>query len=412
MATSRRLMMFSGLVATSVLLAASTGSAFADQGNGRGARPHSGSTLYVSPHGTDTANSCTHRSNPCQTIGHAVSVAPKGATVLVEAGTYSISGSTSGGVDLFQPVTLRAEGHVVLTGSGPIFNLYNSSTPTSGVVGVRIEGFNFQDVTGSGYNGVITVPGYGAGDVTIADNTFSNTTDEAIGYHGNNGLTSPLGTNWHIVRNRISHVTSPRRSGMFLGGLSDSVIKGNIISDTGHAGIILTANGSTPPSNNDNQVRGNQVRNVPFEGIQVAFGNGILVAGNTIFNAGTAGTLPGNPAASSTSAIMLFNADQTNITVLDNSATHSFNGLAVGQPPYSGTGTMGTGIVVLHNDFADETNAGIADYAPAGSSPLNAMLNWWGCASGPNTAGCSSTVGSVDDTPWLTHPVAGLGHRR
>ena len=368
-----------------------------------------GRFLFVSTNGTDGTNTCTQPSNPCASIAHAVTVAPSGATVLVEPGTY-----TTTSVDLSQPITLRALGHVVLTGTGPIFDLFNSTSPSSGVVGVTIQGFDFENVTGTGYNGVITVPGYGAGDVAILDNTFSNVSEEAVGYHGNNGLTSPLGTGWRIVGNTVDGVTGTGRSGMFLGGLSDSVIADNSITDTHHAGILLTANATTPPANVNNLVVGNRVSNVPYEGIQVARGTTVSVMGNDVTDAGTAcmGSAPptacGSPGLSSASALMLFNADQSNITVEGNVATDSYVGLAVGQPPSSGTGPLGTGITVRDNDFSGDTLAGVADYAPTGSTSLVAQYNWWGCRGGPSTAagGCSGVIGTVTFTPWLTHPPA------
>ena len=359
-------------------------------------------TLYVSTHGTDGDNTCTNPASPCLTIAHAVTVAPTGATIKVEPGTYTNTSPT--GIDLFQPVTVEAVGNVAITGIGPIFNLYNTSNPYAGVTNVTITGFHFENVTGTSYNGVITVPGFGAGDVTVKNNRFTNNSQEAIGYHGNNGLTAPLGTGWKIVGNTVLDITQAGHSGMWLGGLSDSVIARNVIVNTQHAGILLTANGPTPPSNNNNKIVQNRVRDVPYEGIQVAYGNGILVRANVITDAGTAGTLPANPAASSTSAIMLFNADQTNITVVHNTASNSFNGFAIGQPPYSGSGVLGSGIVVMGNNFTNETNTGVADYAPAGSAPLNAMLNWWGCKAGPGAAGCSTVTGNVNYTPWLMHP--------
>lgn len=40
-----------------------------------------------------------------------------------------------------------------------------------------------------------------------------------------------------------------------------------------------------------------------------------------------------------------------------------------------------------------------------GSGPVQATENWWGCATGPGTAGCSTVAGpSVTFTPWLTAP--------
>lgn len=368
-----------------------------------------GTVLFVSTRGTDGTNTCTQFWNPCASIAHAATVAPSGATVLVEPGTYTTS------VDLSKPIALSAFsmfGPVVLTGPGPIFELYNPTSPTAGVVGVTIQGFDFENVTGSAYNGVITVPGQGAGDVSILDNTFSNVTDEAVGYHGNNGLATPLGTGWRIVGNTVDGVTGTASSGMFLGGLSHSVIADNSITDTQHAGILLTANGTAPPANVDNQVTDNRVSNVPYEGIQVAHGTNVSVIGNDVTDAGTAcmGSTPatgcGTPTHSSASALMLFNANQTNITLEGNVATDSYIGLAVGQPPYSGTGPLGTGIVVRNNDFSEDMHAGIAGYAPATSASLTARSNWWGCPGGPSTSGCSAVIGTVTYTPWLTHPPA------
>jgi hypothetical protein len=377
------------------------------------------SVLYVSPHGSDSANACTQVFRPCQTIAHAVSVAPSGATILVEPGLYRVA--IPGGIDLFQPVTIKAIGHVVLTGKGPIFDLYNTSSPMSGVHRVTIEGFHFQNVTGSGYNGVITVPGYGASDVTIADNTFSHITDEAIGYHGNNAAPFLIGSHWRIVGNTIDGVTHSSRSGIWLGNLSGSVIADNSISNVGHAGIILTATSTSPATNSNNQILNNRISDVPHEGIQVAFGNSVLVKGNVISRAGTycmdasAASGCASSTGATSSAIMLNNPGQTNITVIDNSTSQSFNGLTVGPPTSSSTGgVLGTGVVVLHNSFVGDSNAGVANFARSSSAPLNAMLNWWGCPSGPNTGNCSSTLGSVDYTPWLTHAIRSTnahGHR-
>jgi hypothetical protein len=56
---------------------------------GAGQAAASGSTLYVSPAGSD-AGGCTS-SNPCKTIGHAVSVASAGDRIVVRHGTYAES---------------------------------------------------------------------------------------------------------------------------------------------------------------------------------------------------------------------------------------------------------------------------------------------------------------------------------
>src|SRR5437763_16201482 len=47
-----------------------------------------GSTLYVSPSGSDTPNACTSPPTACQTIGHALWLAPAGSTINIAPGTY------------------------------------------------------------------------------------------------------------------------------------------------------------------------------------------------------------------------------------------------------------------------------------------------------------------------------------
>jgi nitrous oxidase accessory protein NosD len=49
--------------------------------------PHPGNVLFVAPNGND-AQACTHAA-PCKTIGHAVTVASPGATIVALPGTYA-----------------------------------------------------------------------------------------------------------------------------------------------------------------------------------------------------------------------------------------------------------------------------------------------------------------------------------
>ncbi len=350
------------------------------------------STLYVSPSASQNSGDSSCSTATYSTIQSAVAAASSGATVEVCTGTYTVDGATTssiGGIDLFQPVTLEASGTVTITGTGPIFNLYNASSPSAGVTGVTIEGFDFQNITGSGYNGVITVGGYGAGDVTIKDNTFTNITDEAIGYHGNFGLTSPLGTNFDIVGNTVSNVTgsgTSARDGMFLGDLSNSVIADNTVSQTVWAGIILTGAAGVG-SEGGNTIEGNTVSDVPEEGIQIAFGTNDTVSGNYVTNAGngsnsglaaTAGYVSGRNCA-----ICLYDTGQTAISVTDNVLTDSYQGVGVGQDNAS-PGALGSGIVVTHNVLVNDSDYGVVNNASSGTLP--AVANWWGSHLGPTTA--------------------------
>ncbi|MHB8288937.1 MAG: NosD domain-containing protein [Acidimicrobiales bacterium] len=362
-----------------------------------------GTEYNVSSSGTD-ASGCGPVSDPCGTIQYAVNEASPGDTINVEAGKYANS-STSPLVTVNKALTFIGNNSTI-TGTGPSFLLGSTS---AGVTGVTIEGFDFSGITGSGYNGVITVPGYGAGDVVIQNNTFNTTTDEAIGYHGNPGLTAPLGTGFSILNNTITNVTgnsgSPR-SGMWIGNLSNSVIAGNTITTTAYDGIALTGAGQGDEQNN--AVYDNTVSSVPVAGIQVAFGNNDQVVGNTVSDAGNS-TIASGPVSGRNCAICLYNTSQTSITVKSNSVTGSYQGIGVGQSTAS-PGALESGIVISFNNIVNDPpssspagGAGLVDNATSGT--LDAVDNWWGCNAGPNTSGCTSIIdtsgSSVNATPFL-----------
>ncbi len=115
-------------IATTVVSVAAAGAA--------GAEP---TTLYVSPHGSDSAP-CSS-AMPCRTISHAVSVAPGGATVVVRHGTYA------------EDVIVQAKLHLV--GSGrPVINaagkLNGVVLAGPGSVGSSVRGFVIENATQEG----------------------------------------------------------------------------------------------------------------------------------------------------------------------------------------------------------------------------------------------------------------------
>ena len=362
--------------------------------------------LYVSPGGTSA-----HADTSCSTAAYtsiqtAVDAAISGATIHVCAGTYTVHD-----VVVPKPLILRATGKVTLTGTGPIFNLTGGP---AGVTTVAIIGFTFSDVTGSGYNGVITVGGYGAGNVTVEHDVFSHTTDEAIGYHGNYGLSGTLGKHWTIETNAISDVTgnTTARDGIFLGNLSTSTVSGNTITTTAWAGIILTA-GTTPRPGyeHNNKVVDNTVTHVPEEGIQIGFGQNDVVSGNYVDDAGMGSTTGPASTAGQVSgrncAVCLFDTQQTGISITGNVLNNSYEGVGVGQVSVSSAiGPLGAGIAVNDNSISGDTQFGVANNASSGT--LNATENWWGSSSGPynastNASGTGSPVSTnVDYRPWCT----------
>ncbi len=57
---------------------------------------------------------------------------------------------------------------------------------------------------------------------------------------------------------------------------------------------------------------------------------------------------------------------------------------------------------VFLNDLLGSGAIGVKN---AGSGTVFALDDWWGCPTGPNTPGCSRSVGQVVTSPFLTHPV-------
>ncbi len=315
------------------------------------------SDLYVAPApaGSDSSD-CLSPATPCATVGGALVKAAGADTIHVAAGAYSeqvvidkavtILGPNAG-VD---PNTATRGAEAVFSGAGPIFTLQNG---TLGVSGVTIDGLAFANVTGTAYNGVITVPGYGAGNVTIADNTFTDVTAEAVGYHGNMGLVAPLGTNWTVEANRVERVTGLNRSGLWFGNLTGSVIRDNVVIDPARSGILVS--GGT-----DVSVTGNQVLNAVF-GLNI-----------------------GTDAASSP----ITNVALESNTVLDS----TFAGIVINSP------TLAPGVTILFNRL---TGNATGIYSNA-TTTVVAENQWWGCNAGPGAPGCDTLTGTIDADPWLT----------
>ncbi len=57
-------------------------------------------------------------------------------------------------------------------------------------------------------------------------------------------------------------------------------------------------------------------------------------------------------------------------------------------------------VTVMHNNNLLGQGVGVL-----GKTYVNATFNYWGCPTGPNTPGCTTTVGAVTAVPFLTAPV-------
>jgi nitrous oxidase accessory protein NosD len=284
--------------------------------------------LYVSKHHSSDTNPCTH-SQPCLTIGHAVSVAPAGATILVGKGTYHEQ------VSITKDVTLKGK-HAVIDATGqtggiePLASMgivgYGLLVFGPGASGTTIEGLTVEHALGEG----ILVAG--TSKVSIEDNTVRlndqglNTTatfecqaqgavpgDCGEGLHfigvtwsrildnvvennvGGILITDEIGPSAHnviahnIARNNKEDcgITLPSHNAMAVSdptkaGVYDNLVIDNVSEDNGGAGVGMFAPFPGTASY-DNWVIDNTLRNNGEAGVGIhAHAPGQNVSGNVI----------------------------------------------------------------------------------------------------------------------------------
>ena len=167
--------------------------------------------LYVSQlHGSD-ANSCSS-SQPCLTIGHAVSVAAAGATIHVDQGTYHEQ------VSVTKRLTLVAN-HAVVDATGltggiqPLAGMgivgYGILVYGPGASGSAVKGFTVQHATGEGIlvagTSKIRIEG---NTVSFNDAGFNTTVGRECQAQGN--VPGDCGQAIHLLSTTWSHVTNNR----------------------------------------------------------------------------------------------------------------------------------------------------------------------------------------------------------
>ena len=129
--------------------------------------------------------------------------------------------------------------------------------------------------------------------------------------------------------------------------------------------------------------------------------NGIaLLTGNVLTGPGTTGTgvsiLSGSTGTiggtASGNRIIQFNTGidaSGTTTIISNTIAANTTGVAVGNP---------TPAVSIGFNQIIGNGTGLAN---AGTGPVVAENNWWGCNAGPGSPGCGSVTGNVDFNPWL-----------
>ena len=331
------------------------------------ASPPSGGRLVVSSsHGSDS-HPCT-AFRPCRTIGHAVSVAPNGATIVVLPGTYSESVSVTKRLNLLGiGATVDASGQIngiALTGPGAEGSSVSGFT-VEHAVGEGVLAFNTSHVAltwnhvrsndrGSGTDATMEcqdqgeVPGdCGEGlhlmSVTdsrvLANRVEDNVggilvTDEVGPSHGN-----LIAFNRSQDNNEDCGITLPSHNGSALGhpelgGVYDNTVIANTSSGNGGAGVgMFTPFPGT--ASYDNRVIGNTLLDNGEAGIGIhAHAPGQNVSGNVITNNVVSGNgIDPDSGSGHPTGIALFSAAvPVNVVVAGNRVSNEYWGIYVNGP--------------------------------------------------------------------------------
>ncbi len=385
------------------------------------------------------------------TIGAAVAGASAGDVINVQAGIYSES------VTINKPLSL------IGAGSGTIINAFGLSNgifidgsakaPLTGVSGVTISGISVQNAN---FEGILIS---NASEVTITNNVVSG---------NNRGLNAPAGTcpnqpafetnegfdcgeGIHLIAVNHSVIASnvvKNNSGGILisdenGPSHDNLIAGNTVSNNAYdCGITLASHSPAPSSGlklpagvYHNTIYGNLSTNngllVPGAGAGVGIfapgpGNqnyGNVVVGNTLTGNGLPGvamhnhaSVPGAPPVNMNDNVIVGNTISGNGADTDDAATPGPTGINIlSLAPM--TGTIISGNKISNEQIGVAVNTPSADVLTRlnnmpvptgvdniGSGTVDANLNYWACATGPGSSGCSGIIGSVLAAVWAVVP--------
>ncbi|MGE5333919.1 MAG: nitrous oxide reductase family maturation protein NosD [Nitrososphaerota archaeon] len=184
-------------------------------------------------------------------------------------------------------------------------------------------------------------------------------------------------------------------------GVYHNTVSYNLSTGNGGAGVgIFTPTPGTKAY--DNLVLGNVLTHNGLPGVALhshAFGqnlNGNRIIGN--FVSGNAAD--GDAGTSGPTGIAIFSdangnaAPITGMTIKYNTVT--------GEAIDIWIGTTAMDLALHDNNLFGSGAIGVEN---AGSGVVDATLNYWGCPGGPGAPGCSTTLGNVSFTPWLSHRV-------
>jgi nitrous oxidase accessory protein NosD len=323
-----------------------------------------GGQLFVSASRGSDAGPCT-AFRPCRTIGHAVSVAPAGGTVIALPGTYAESVTVTKRVNLRGVgATVDATGQIngiAFTGPGTAGSNFSGFT-VENAQGEGVLVFNTSHVT-LGWNQVRSNDRGSGTDVTtecqdqgevpgdcgegvhlmsvtdsrvLANRVEDNVggilvTDEVGPSHGN-----LIAFNESENNNDDCGITLPSHNGAALGhpelaGVYDNTVIANVSSGNGGAGVGMFAPFPGTASY-DNRVIGNTLLNNGEAGIAIhAHAPGQNVSGNVIVNNVVSGNgIDPDSGSGHPTGIALFSAAvPVNVVVAGNRVSNEFWGIFV-----------------------------------------------------------------------------------
>jgi parallel beta-helix repeat protein len=380
-------------------------------------------------------------------ISDAVAAAANFDTIKVAHGTYAED------VQIGRPLSLIGESskNTIIDATGLSNGVYVDGLDHPGLRAVVISGFTIKNAN---FEGLLVT---NASDVTIWNNRVTQN-DKSLSF-GPSGPSCPgipsfetaegfdCGEGIHLSGVHHSTVANNdvrKNAGGIL--LSDDtrathhiLVSGNTVTENPYdCGITLASHppapqtGATAPFGVSlNTIAGNESsRNGLavgegagvgiFDSVPGASNYGNVVIGNKLFGNG----LPGvalhshTPGQNLNNNSIIANEIYGNHADTDDAATPGPTGINIfGVSPILGT-TISQN--VIRNEAVDvaintpsQVNVHLNDLlgkptgiANLGSGSVDATMNWWGCPTGPGTAGCSKVTGpNVMVDPWLTTPV-------
>jgi len=356
-------------------------------------------TCYVNAATGNDANDGTAGS-PVATIGKGIALASSGGTVSVAAGTYhenvvidkalTLAGANAG---------TSAAGPAARSAESIIAAPYTSGNDVSVEIAspnVTVDGFSVQQTTVSSCAsctafGIEVDPTSSTATVRnniVAGMATSGTSATPAGnpigiFVAGNGSSQPNTVS--VNHNAISHITSA--------GTQHRSAQGILVGDTSNHGS------STGLSIQSNRIT--SVSSVSWGAYGILFNRGNtapIVQGNTVSTIQGGGWAHGISLDAPQAGPTIINNDVSGV-VAPNPAGGNVADIFVDP----GDTSAGTGIVA-GNSLTATAAAGLVN-ASTGAVP--AAGNWWGCAGGPNTTGCTPAGGSgpITLTPWIVSSI-------